>query len=154
MDVDGSVGPPRHEREFSLMFDDDWTPAHLTGGPMNLYKEIALALKGLEWRKPGLVAFASKLVASTGPHTPIAVHVPASYEPATAPNPWVAIEKALHQAHPPPAAQAQGAATAGEDVVQGAVSTVTSNIRGWLSPSGDPPSSVALTSMSDTHLNA
>jgi hypothetical protein len=42
-------GPHDHEREFSLMFNDDWTPAHLTGGPMNLYKEIALALKGLEW---------------------------------------------------------------------------------------------------------
>ena len=32
------------------MFDDDWTPAHLTGGPTNLFKEIALALKGGAWR--------------------------------------------------------------------------------------------------------
>ena len=48
------VGPPRHECEFGLMFGDDWTPAHLTGGPTNLYKEIALALKGAEWRQPGL----------------------------------------------------------------------------------------------------
>ena len=39
------VGPPRHECEFALMFGDDWTPAHLTGGKTNLYKEIALALK-------------------------------------------------------------------------------------------------------------
>ena len=133
------VGPPRYECDFGLMFGDDWTPAHLTGGPMNLYKEIALALKGVEWRKPGLVAFASKLVASTGPHTPIDVKVPASYEPATGPNPWVATEKALHQAHPPPAAQAQGAATAGEGVVQGAVSASLA---------------LASSSKSETHLNA
>jgi hypothetical protein len=70
------------------MFGDDWTPAHLTGGPMNLYKEIAIALKGLEWRKPGLVALASKLATSAGPHTPIEIKVPSSYEPATGPNPW------------------------------------------------------------------
>ena len=82
------VGPPRYECDFGLMFGDDWTPAHLTGGPMNLYKEIAIALKGLEWRKPGLVALASKLATSAGPHTPIEIKVPSSYEPATGPNPW------------------------------------------------------------------
>ena len=59
------VGPPRHSCDFNLMFGDDWTPAHLTSGPTNLYKEIALALKGVEWRQPGFVAFASKLAAST-----------------------------------------------------------------------------------------
>ena len=26
------VGPARYECEFALMFGDDWTPAHLTGG--------------------------------------------------------------------------------------------------------------------------
>ena len=78
-----AVGPPRHECEFGLMFGDDWTPGHLTSGPTNLYKEIALALKGVEWRKPGLVALASKLVASTGPHAPMDFEVPSSYEPAT-----------------------------------------------------------------------
>ena len=55
------VGPPRHECDFALMFRSDWTPDHLQGGETNLYKEIALALKGAEWRKPGFVALASKL---------------------------------------------------------------------------------------------
>jgi hypothetical protein len=58
------VGPPRHECDFALMFRSDWTPDHLQSGPTNLYKEIALALKGAEWRKPGFVALASKLAAS------------------------------------------------------------------------------------------
>ena len=58
------VGPPRHECDFALMFRSDWTPDHLQGGATNLYKEIALALKGAEWRDPGLVAFASKIAAS------------------------------------------------------------------------------------------
>jgi len=77
------VGPPRHECDFGLMFSDEWTPAHLTSGPTNLYKEIALALKGVEWRKPGMVAFAGKLAASAGPHAPIDVVVPDTYEAAT-----------------------------------------------------------------------
>jgi hypothetical protein len=55
------VGPPRHTCDFGLMFRSDWTPDHLQSGPTNLYKEIALALKGAEWRKPGLVALASKI---------------------------------------------------------------------------------------------
>jgi len=76
-----AVGPPRHECEFGLMFDDDWTPAHLTSGPTNLYKEIALALKGDEWRQPGLVALAGKLAASIAPHAPISFDVPKDYEP-------------------------------------------------------------------------
>jgi hypothetical protein len=58
------VGPPRHECDFGLMFRSDWTPDHLQSGPTNLYKEIALALKGGEWRTPGLVALASKIAAS------------------------------------------------------------------------------------------
>ena len=70
------------------MFDDASTPAHLMGGPTNLYKEIALALKSVEWRKPGLVAFASKLAASAGPHSPIHFEVPDTYEPATGPAKW------------------------------------------------------------------
>jgi len=84
------VGPPRHECEFALMFGDDWTPAHLTGGKTNLYKEIAFALKGAEWRQPGLVAVASKLASSASVHTPIDFTVPATYEPKTGPNPWKA----------------------------------------------------------------
>jgi len=82
------VGPPRHECEFGRMFDDDWTPAHLTGGPTNLYKEIAFALKGVEWRQPGLVAVASKLAASAGPHKPITFDTPSSYVPKSGPNLW------------------------------------------------------------------
>jgi len=77
------VGPPRYECEFGLMFGDDWTPAHLTCGITNLYKEIALALKGVEWRQPGLVAFASKLAASAEEHEPLEFVVPDTYEPAT-----------------------------------------------------------------------
>ena len=60
------VGPPRHACDFAKMFDDDWTPQHLQKGEKNLYNEIALALKGAEWRKPGFVAFASKIAASGG----------------------------------------------------------------------------------------
>jgi len=82
------VGPPRHECEFGLFFGDDWTPSHLTGGPTNLYKEIAFALKGVEWRQPGLVAVASKLAGSAGPHKPIEVVVPGSYLPKKGANKW------------------------------------------------------------------
>ena len=104
------VGPPRHECEFGLMFDDDWTPAHLTSGPTNLYKEIALALKGAEWRQPGLVAFASKVAASAGEHSPIAVVVPASYIPAT--DEVKVAEVALEESHVLPRSTAAAASTA------------------------------------------
>lgn len=80
------VGPRRHECEFGLFFGDDWTPAHLTGGKTNLFKEIAFALKGGEWRLPGLVAVASKLAGSAGEHKPINVVVPESYVPKRGPN--------------------------------------------------------------------
>ena len=73
------------------MFGDEWTPAHLAGGPTNLYKEIALALKGVEWRQPGLVAVAAKLAGSAAPHKPIEIKVPESYERKTGPNPWAGI---------------------------------------------------------------
>ena len=82
------VGPRRHECEFGLMFGDDWTPAHLTGGRTNLYKEIALALKGVEWRQPGLVAFASKVATSAGEHNAVDLKVPKTYEPKMGPNLW------------------------------------------------------------------
>jgi hypothetical protein len=62
------VGPPRHECEFALMFRSDWTPDHLQSGETNLYREIALALKGAEWRTPGLVALASKIAGSSATH--------------------------------------------------------------------------------------
>jgi hypothetical protein len=70
------VGPARHECEFALMFNDDWTPPHMVSGPTNLYKEIALALKGAEWRKPGLVALAAKLSAGGSLHKPIKFNPP------------------------------------------------------------------------------
>jgi hypothetical protein len=69
-------------------YNDDWTPAHLTGGPTNLYKEMDLALKGEEWREPGLVGLAAKLATSAQEHVPITVRVPSSYVASTAANPW------------------------------------------------------------------
>jgi len=82
------VGPERHACDFGRMFDDDWTPAHCASGETNLYKEIAIALKGSEWRQPGLVAFATKLATSAGTREPIRFEVPASYEPKKGPNVW------------------------------------------------------------------
>jgi len=83
------VGPERYDCDFNRMFDDDWTPAHLTRSPTNLYKEIAVSLKSVEWRAPGLAAIAHKLVSSTGPRKPIKFKVPSSYEANIAePNPW------------------------------------------------------------------
>ena len=61
------VGPPRHACDFGLMFRSDWTPDHLQSGATNLYKEIAIALKGAEYRTPGLVAVASKIAATAAP---------------------------------------------------------------------------------------
>jgi hypothetical protein len=89
------------------MFGDDWTPAHLTGGVGNLYKDIALALKGAEWRLPGLVAFASKLASSAGEHEEIDLVVPASYQAKAGPNPWR--DLALEEAEPLPRPVAPGA---------------------------------------------
>jgi hypothetical protein len=82
------VGPPRHECEFGLFFGDEWTPAHLTGGKTNLYKEIAFALKGVEWRQPGLVAVASKIAGSAAEHKPIDVKVPDTYVAKKGRNKW------------------------------------------------------------------
>ena len=82
------------------MFNDDWTPAHLTAGPSNLYKEIALALKGVEWRTPSLVAIASKLAASAAPHVPIEFTVPDTYEPKVGPNKWSAPSELKKEGHP------------------------------------------------------
>jgi len=94
------VGPTRFECEFDYMFRDDWTPAHLTGGETNLYKEIALALKGDAWRLPGFVAFASKLASSAGEHKRINFTVPISYQAKAGPNPWRG--SALEDAQPLP----------------------------------------------------
>jgi len=89
------VGLPRHACDFALMFGDDWTPAHLTGGPTNLYKEVDVALKGAEWRQPGLVAWASTLATSSGEHKPIDVRVPKSYKARTGANPWLELSGAV-----------------------------------------------------------
>ena len=56
------LGSPRHASEFKLIFDT--SPSHLRGkdsSTTHLYSEIATALLSDEWRKPGLVALASKL---------------------------------------------------------------------------------------------
>jgi len=82
------VGPHRHACDFAQMFNDDWTPAHLTGGPANVYKEIDLTLKGEEWRQPGLVALATKVATSAGERKPIKVQISTSYEPKRRANPW------------------------------------------------------------------
>jgi hypothetical protein len=71
-------------------FYDDWTPAHLTRRPTNLYSEAAITFKALEWRKPGLVAFATKLAVSADERKPIDFDVSEAYEPKTGPNPWTA----------------------------------------------------------------
>jgi hypothetical protein len=105
------VGPERFACEFDLMFNDAWTPAHLTGGKNNLYKDIALALKGAEWRFPGLVAVASKLASSAGEHTSAAVQIPHSYEAKAGPNPWRDIPLEEAQALPPATGTHQGGAS-------------------------------------------
>ena len=69
------VGKERHACDFAKMFYDDWTPGHLTSGAANLYKEIAIALKGDEWRKPGLVAVAAALAAG-GPAERMPIDLP------------------------------------------------------------------------------
>ena len=60
------VGPHRHACDFDCMFGPGWTPHHLKDGETNLYREIAIPLKGREWRKPGLVGLAKKLATLVG----------------------------------------------------------------------------------------
>ena len=64
------LGSPRHASAFLLI--KDATPPHLCGedGPANLYNEIAIALLSDEWRKPGLVALATKLASSPADRRP------------------------------------------------------------------------------------
>jgi len=90
-EVPAVVGPHRHACDFTMMFHDDWTPAHLTGGRTNLYREVDVALKGEEWRQPGLVALADKLSTSAREHRPIDSRVPVSYKPKTGANPWAPV---------------------------------------------------------------
>jgi len=109
------VGPPRHECEFDKMFNDNWTPVHLTRRPTNLYREAALTLKGADWRKPGLVAVAAKLAARLGEREPIEFEVPEAYNPMAGPNPWKAEQRPsaspVHDAaHVPEARASLGAA--------------------------------------------
>jgi len=113
------------------MLNDDWTPAHLTGGPMNLYKEMDVALKGEEWRQPGFVALAAKLATSAGEHRPITVRVPKSYEPKAFANPWPAACGAActgltrSQALPEPVGDAHASAARAEhSVTQGAAANL------------------------------
>jgi len=87
-EIPSVVGPRRHACDFALMFSDDWTPPHLTGGRANLYKEMDLSLKGEEWRQPGLVALAAELATAAREHRPIKLRVPVSYKPKTGANRW------------------------------------------------------------------
>jgi len=97
------VGPHRHACDFTMMVHDDWTPAHLLGGQTNLYKEMDVALKGEEWREPGLVALANEIATSAREHKRIIVRVPASYEPKTGANPWAEADGALSDSDDTPA---------------------------------------------------
>ena len=69
-------GSARRALNFKLIMDT--TPRDLTSGARNVYKEIAISLKGGEQREVGLAALASKL-ATRIPHAPIADE-PASSE--------------------------------------------------------------------------
>lgn len=54
--------PPRHAVRHAIKFvAEEQTPAHLRSGEKNLYREIAVALLGDEWRLPGLVRLLEKL---------------------------------------------------------------------------------------------
>jgi hypothetical protein len=151
------VGPPRHECEFGLMFSDDWTPAHLLHGPKNIYKEIAFALKGTEWRKPGLVAIASKLAMSAGEHRPIEFNVPDTYEPATGPNPWLSARHEKSQPEPAPT-QPMGKEPAQAEVLGVAnlakqpepVNQISDRIKSWVTDRISPAPAPAV----DYDLNA
>ena len=127
------------------MFGDDWTPAHLQSGATNLYKEIALALKAEEWRKPGLVALASKLNTSAGPRTPIHLRMPEIYEtykPLKGPNPWLTestLRKSPLSLRPP----SPGALL---DTAGGAMQEMSDRIKGMLgSPSTTPSATPSAT---------
>jgi hypothetical protein len=125
-----------------------------------------LALKGEEWRKPGLVALAAELARSAGEHRPINVRVPASYVPKTGANPWAEAGDAARtepravpqctwtresrlvsagaaeelMAPPPKPASLAHLAASSNDVELTAMSTVT--------PAPAPPTSVVLTPQS------
>ena len=75
------------------------TPAHLTAGKTNLYREIANPLKSNEWRQPGFVSLVNKLAVSAGPHTPLVFTVPKTYVPKQGRNRWemeADIQEMLH----------------------------------------------------------
>jgi hypothetical protein len=59
---------------------------------------MEIALKGEEWRQPGLVTLAAKLATSAREHKPIQVRVPSSYKPKTGANPWSEVGSAGLQA--------------------------------------------------------
>jgi len=57
----------RHAVPFNAMWNDSWTPRWLLTGGSNLYKQIAIALKGGSWRGAGLAKVAIELAKGGGP---------------------------------------------------------------------------------------
>ena len=73
-EMPGLKGDERCACEFKSFFDGGSTPPELIKS--GIYSKIAIALKGVEWRQPGLVALARALSMAPGEHKPItfAVH--------------------------------------------------------------------------------
>ena len=51
-------GTARGACDFNDFWNDGWTPKHLLRGEANVYKQIAIALKGGAWRKASMVMVA------------------------------------------------------------------------------------------------
>jgi len=56
----------RHACAFDNFWNDGWTPRHLLKGEANVYKQIAMALKGGLWRPAGLAKLAEALAKGGG----------------------------------------------------------------------------------------
>ena len=64
LEADGEI--TRATCDFNDMWNDGWTPRWLLKGDANVYKQIATALKGGEWRPAGLGKLASELAKGGG----------------------------------------------------------------------------------------
>ena len=56
----------RHACAFNDFWNDGWTPRWLLQGDANVYKQIAIALKGGEWRPAGITKLAMELAKGGG----------------------------------------------------------------------------------------
>ena len=80
--------------DFNDFWNEGWTPRYLLKGDANVYKQIAVALKGGAWRPAGLSIVASKLAKGGGsrdhwraePQEPAAEKVQVHDCPATSPD--------------------------------------------------------------------